>query len=310
MRRLEGAYSIVALSEGRLIAFRDPHGFRPLVIGRIQDDWVVASETCALDLVGAEFVREVEPGELVIADADGLHATQALEPADGGALCIWEFFYLARPDSRLEGIEVHGARVRMGEQLARESAGRRRPRPADPRLGHARRDRLRPRARPPVQRGADQEPLRPAHVHPARPGAAPAGDQAQVPPGRGGRGQARRRGRRLDRARQHDPRDRADAVRRGRRRGAPAHLVAAGGRAVLLRHRPRGSVGDDRLRHAASRRCASTSAPPRSPTSRTTASSRRPGGRRRRSAARCLTGDYPTEVPDEAAKLRFEPARA
>src|SRR5213592_668419 len=111
MRRLEGAYSIVALSEGRLIAFRDPHGFRPLVIGRIQEDLVFASETCALDLVGAELVREVAPGELVIADADGLHATQALELADGGALCVWEFFYLARPDSRLAGVEVHNARV-------------------------------------------------------------------------------------------------------------------------------------------------------------------------------------------------------
>jgi amidophosphoribosyltransferase len=121
MCRLEGAYSIVALSEGRLVAFRDAHGFRPLVIGRIQEDWVFASETCALDLVGAEFVREVAPGEVVVADADGLHATQALEPAEGGALCIWEFFYLARPDSRLEGIEVHNARVRMGERLAQEA---------------------------------------------------------------------------------------------------------------------------------------------------------------------------------------------
>jgi amidophosphoribosyltransferase len=121
MRRLDGAYSIVALSEGRLVAFRDEHGFRPLVIGRIQDDLVFASETCALDLVGAELVREVAPGELVVADADGLHATQVLERAEGGALCIWEFFYLARPDSRLEGMEVHNARVRMGEQLAREA---------------------------------------------------------------------------------------------------------------------------------------------------------------------------------------------
>ncbi len=121
MRRLEGAYSIVALSEGRLVGFRDEHGFRPLVIGRIQEDWIFASETCALDLVGAEFVREVAPGELVVADADGLHATQALERTDGGALCIWEFFYLARPDSRLEGIEVHNARVRMGERLAQEA---------------------------------------------------------------------------------------------------------------------------------------------------------------------------------------------
>jgi amidophosphoribosyltransferase len=91
------------------------------VIGRIQEDWVVASETCALDLVGAEFVREVLPGELVVADADGLHSARALQRPDRGALCIWEFFYLARPDSRLEGIEVHNARVRMGERLAQEA---------------------------------------------------------------------------------------------------------------------------------------------------------------------------------------------
>ena len=121
MARLDGAYSIVALSEGRLIAFRDPHGFRPLVLGRIHDDWVVASETCALDLVGADFVREVEPGEAVLADGAGLRTVQAVEPAAPGALCIFEFFYLARPDSRLSGIEVHGARVRMGERLAREA---------------------------------------------------------------------------------------------------------------------------------------------------------------------------------------------
>jgi amidophosphoribosyltransferase len=129
MARLDGAYSVVALSEGRLVAFRDPHGFRPLVLGRIAgsgdpdgpEDWVVASETCALDLVGAELVREVAPGEVVVADAGGLRARQALEPADAGALCIFEFFYLARPDTRLEGVEVHGARVRMGERLAEEA---------------------------------------------------------------------------------------------------------------------------------------------------------------------------------------------
>jgi len=121
MRRLDGAYSIVALSEGRLIAFRDPHGFRPLVLGRIHDDWVVASETCALDLVGAEFVREVERGEAVFADGDGLRSVQAVEPSGGGALCVFEFFYLARPDTQLSGVEVHGARVRMGERLAAEA---------------------------------------------------------------------------------------------------------------------------------------------------------------------------------------------
>ena len=121
MARLEGAYSIVALSEGRLVAFRDPHGFRPLVLGCIHDDWVVASETCALDLVGADFVREIERGEVVLVDGNGMRAVQAVEPPATGALCVFEFFYLARPDSRLSGIEVHGARVRMGERLAQEA---------------------------------------------------------------------------------------------------------------------------------------------------------------------------------------------
>jgi amidophosphoribosyltransferase len=121
MRRLDGAYSIVALSEGRLVAFRDAHGFRPLVIGRIGEGWFVASETCALDLVGAEVVREVEPGELVIADGDGLEAIQVLDPRARRALCVWEYFYLARPDSELEGVEVHQARVRMGQRLAEEA---------------------------------------------------------------------------------------------------------------------------------------------------------------------------------------------
>jgi len=121
MRRLDGAYSIVVLSEGKLVAFRDAHGFRPLVIGKTDDAWFVASETCALDLVGAEFVREVEPGELVIVDENGLKTVQVLDPRERRALCIWEYFYLARPDSELEGVEVHGARVRMGERLAQEA---------------------------------------------------------------------------------------------------------------------------------------------------------------------------------------------
>jgi amidophosphoribosyltransferase len=119
--RLEGAFSVVALSEGKLVGFRDRHGFRPLCLGRADGDWILASETCALDLVGADFVREVEPGELVAIDDGGVHAQEAVEPAEHGALCIFEFFYLARPDTRLEGVEVHGARVRMGERLAEEA---------------------------------------------------------------------------------------------------------------------------------------------------------------------------------------------
>jgi amidophosphoribosyltransferase len=121
MRKLDGAFSIVMLSDGALVAFRDPRGMRPLCIGRLGDDWVVASETCALDLVGAEFERELRPGELVVVDDDGIRAVQAVPEDNGGALCIFEFFYLARPDSRLLGVEVHGARVRMGERLAEEA---------------------------------------------------------------------------------------------------------------------------------------------------------------------------------------------
>jgi amidophosphoribosyltransferase len=117
--RLEGASTVVALAEGKLLGFRDPHGFRPLALGRLGDDWVVASESCALDLVGADFEREVRPGELVAIDG-GLESHQVVEPA-ARSLCLFEFIYLARPDSRLNSEEVHTARVRMGEALAREA---------------------------------------------------------------------------------------------------------------------------------------------------------------------------------------------
>ena len=120
MARLEGAYSVVVLAEEKLVAFRDPHGIRPLSLGRLGDDWVVASETCALDLIGAQYVRDVRPGEAIWVDDAGLHTAQAL-PEGHGALCIFEHVYFARPDSRLAGAEVHGARVRMGERLAAEA---------------------------------------------------------------------------------------------------------------------------------------------------------------------------------------------
>jgi amidophosphoribosyltransferase len=119
LSRLEGASTVVALAEGKLLGFRDPLGFRPLVLGRLDDDWVVASETCALDLVGAEYEREVAPGELVAIDG-GLESHQVVESARS-ALCLFEFIYLARPDSRLATEEVHTARVRMGEALASEA---------------------------------------------------------------------------------------------------------------------------------------------------------------------------------------------
>jgi len=121
MSRLEGAYTIVALADGTLIGFRDPYGFRPLALGVIGGDYVLASETCALDLVGAALEREIAPGELVAIDDGGLRSRQALQVANGGALCLFEFIYLARPDTTLAGIEVHAVRVRMGERLAAEA---------------------------------------------------------------------------------------------------------------------------------------------------------------------------------------------
>jgi amidophosphoribosyltransferase len=121
MGRLDGAFTIVALAEGKLVGFRDSYGFRPLNLGRIDGDPVLASESCALDLVGASHEREVAPGELVVIDEEGVHSIQAVPQAGAGALCLFEFIYLARPDSVLAGIEMHAARVRMGERLADEA---------------------------------------------------------------------------------------------------------------------------------------------------------------------------------------------
>ena len=119
---LEGAFSLVLCDAERLYVVRDPHGFRPLGLGRLDGGWVVASETPALDIVGAHFVRELDPGELLVVDADG---PQTFRPWPASAvdpkLCLFEFVYLARPDSRLYGQELHGARLRMGELLASQA---------------------------------------------------------------------------------------------------------------------------------------------------------------------------------------------
>jgi amidophosphoribosyltransferase len=120
MQRLEGAYSVVAIVGGTMVAFRDPHGIRPLALGRLGEDWMVASESCALDLVGAVAHRDVRPGEVLWLDEEGLHTAQGL-PERRGAACIFEHVYFARPDSRLGGTEVHTSRVRMGQRLAEEA---------------------------------------------------------------------------------------------------------------------------------------------------------------------------------------------
>ena len=120
MRRIKGAYSLVLTSPSKLIAARDPHGFRPLCIGKLENGGTVfASESCALDAIGASFVRDVRPGEVAVADADGLRTLQCAEKCKS-SLCVFEFIYFARPDSVIDGSAVHTARLRAGAFLALE----------------------------------------------------------------------------------------------------------------------------------------------------------------------------------------------
>jgi amidophosphoribosyltransferase len=116
--KVKGAFSLVFMDEQTLYAARDPQGVRPLVLGRLKRGWVVASETAALDIVGASFVREVEPGELIAIDENGLRAKQFTSPKRAG--CVFEYVYLARPDTAINGRNVYDARVEMGRTLAKE----------------------------------------------------------------------------------------------------------------------------------------------------------------------------------------------
>ncbi|TMG08332.1 MAG: amidophosphoribosyltransferase, partial [Chloroflexi bacterium] len=121
MKALAGAYCLVALTPDVLIAMRDPYGVRPLCIGKLNGNgWIVASETCALDHLGAEFVREVDPGEAVVIDEQGLHAMQAVEKKRD-ALCVFEYIYFARPDSVIRDKLLHPMRMNMGRELARQA---------------------------------------------------------------------------------------------------------------------------------------------------------------------------------------------
>ncbi len=116
--RLVGAFCLTFMDEHTLYAARDPWGVRPLVLGRLSNGWVVASETAALDIVGASFIREVEPGELIMIDADGLRSRRFAEAEPKG--CIFEYVYLARPDTTIAGRRVHAVRMEIGRRLARE----------------------------------------------------------------------------------------------------------------------------------------------------------------------------------------------
>jgi amidophosphoribosyltransferase len=120
LNQLDGAYSLVAMTKDTLYGVRDPYGIRPLVLGELDGSYVLASETCALDIIGAAYIRDVEPGELVVIDANGLKSLSPFSSTHS-RFCVFEYIYFARPDSTLQGINVYQARKRIGEELARES---------------------------------------------------------------------------------------------------------------------------------------------------------------------------------------------
>ena len=126
LRQAEGAYAVVALSEKKLIGCRDPLGVRPLVLGRLDGAPILASETCALDIIGADYVRDIEPGELIVITEDGISSHRPFAPVTQPRFCIFEYVYFARPDSNLNGLNVYDVRKRIGAELATES-----PAPAD-----------------------------------------------------------------------------------------------------------------------------------------------------------------------------------
>ena len=118
--QLTGAFSLALITRDQLVAVRDPHGFRPLALGKLGDSWVVCSETCALDLIGATYVRDVEPGEVVVISAEGLRSLKPFPPSPLSH-CIFEHVYFARPDSEVFGESVNEVRTELGRRLARET---------------------------------------------------------------------------------------------------------------------------------------------------------------------------------------------
>ena len=119
--QVRGAFSFVVMTKDRLVGVRDPHGFRPLALGRLGDAWVFASETCAMDLIGATYVRDVEPGEVVVVSAHGVKSFKPFAPAQKAQQCVFEHVYFARPDSYVFGESVNEVRTELGRRLARES---------------------------------------------------------------------------------------------------------------------------------------------------------------------------------------------
>ena len=216
--KIKGGFCFVFMDEGTLYAARDTYGIRPLCLGRLERGWVVASEQSALATVGASFIREIEPGEFIAIDEDGVRSQRFAEPTPAG--CVFEYVYLARPDAAIAG--PLGLRVPRGD--GPPAGPRKHPgsghRHSGPGIRHPRGCRLCRGIRHPVRARLRQELLRGPHLHPALADPAPARHPAQAQrPGIRDPRQARGGGGRLDRPRQHPARHRPDAPR-GRRRRA------------------------------------------------------------------------------------------
>ena len=252
LRAIEGAYSLVSLTNKKLIGARDPLGIRPLVIGELDGCPILASETCALDIIGAKYVRDVEPGEVIVFDDHGAQSHKPFPPMPPRP-CIFEYIYFSRPDSIVGGRSVYDVRKAMGAELAREShveADVVVPVPdsgVPAAIGYSQRIRRAVRTR------HHPQPLCRPHLHPADPERARTrrAHEALGQPRRD-RGQAHRADRRQPRARHHLEEDRQDDARRRRPRSAFPHRLAADHASRLLRHR-----------HARSRRPAGGDAQPR-----------------------------------------------
>ena len=251
--QIRGAFSLVILTPDRMIAARDPHGFRPLALGKLGDAWVACSETCALDLIGATYVRDVEPGEVVVVGPAGLALDQAVPHRTAGALRVRTRLLRSSRQLRLREERERGAHEPGTRPRARGAGRCRRHRP-DPGLGGLCRRRLRRGKRYSDADGSDPQSLRGPNVHPAaavdsplrRPREAESGEEHS-------RGQAGRPRRRLHRSRHDEPQDRPDGEGGRRQGGAHADQLSADHLTLLLRRRYAASLGAHR-RHAHARR--------------------------------------------------------
>jgi hypothetical protein len=245
----QGAFSLVLLTKDRLIAVRDPHGFRPLTLGRLGDAYIVSSETCALDLIDAEWIRDIEPGEVFIVGPDGEKSIRPFPPARK-AHCIFEHVYFARPDSYVFGQSVNEVRTELGPPAgARAGCGGRR-RGAGSGLGRLRGDGICRRIRHPHADGVDSQSLRRPDVHRAASVDSPLRCPRQAQPGEEhSQWPARDPGGRFHRPRHDEPEDRPHGAERRRQRGAHADQLSAHHLALFLR---RGYAEEERAdrRHA------------------------------------------------------------